>query len=67
MLATCPTDPSHDKFVTVVHITEKWVVNRVGGFHEICEAQDQDLVAGPNPDNTWQCEICGVEAEVTDR
>jgi len=63
MKATCPKDPKHDRFITVVHVTEDWVVNRAGGFEAIANS-DGELVAPPHPDNTWTCEVCGAEAKV---
>jgi hypothetical protein len=62
--ATCPKDPSHDQFVTVAHVTEDWVVDSEGDFIEVHEGNQGEVVAKPHPDNTWQCLLCGTEAEV---
>jgi len=66
MKATCPKDPTHKRFITVVHITEEWEVNAAGGFAEIANSDDGELIAGPDAGNTWTCKDCGTEAEVTD-
>jgi hypothetical protein len=67
MKATCPKDSSHNRFVTVVHMTEDWVVNEHGEFQKVANS-DGEIVAGPNRDNTWACQDCGdgTEAIVTD-
>lgn len=66
MRATCPNDPSHKRFITVVHITEEWEVNELGGFVEIANKEDGELLVGPDRGNTWTCKECGAEANVTD-
>jgi hypothetical protein len=64
MKATCPNDKKHDKFVTVAHVAEDWVVDPNGNF--ICEASnpDRQTVHGPTVGNTWTCYICGANAKV---
>jgi len=63
MKATCPKNPTHKRFITVVHITEDWEVNEAGGFEEVANS-DGELVHGPDPGNSWTCKDCGAEAKV---
>lgn len=65
MKASCPKNPDHKRFVTVAHITQDWVVNEHGEFEDV-HGSDGEVVADPNPDNTWNCHECGALAEVTD-
>lgn len=61
--AACPNDPAHDRFVTVAHVAEDWVVDRDGEF---VSKQDGavEVVAPPQAGNVWSCLTCGAEAEV---
>jgi hypothetical protein len=62
--ATCPADPSHNRFITVAHITEDWVVNEHGEFITEGGPGAGEVVALPHPENTWTCVVCGAEANV---
>lgn len=64
MRAVCPNDKNHDKFVTVAHVTQDWVVTPEGEFLE--ELATVETTHGPDKDNTWSCYICGAEAIITD-
>lgn len=64
MKARCPKDESHDQFVTVATVIEKWIVNRYGGFIQV-ESSGR-TIHGPDVDNCWTCVICGSEAKVTE-
>jgi hypothetical protein len=66
MLARCPNNPTHKRFVTVAHVTEDWVVDERGNFIRVSGSTYAETVSGPNPDNTWSCLECGAEAIVTD-
>ena len=63
MHATCPTNPDHNKFVTVAHIMQDWLVDAEGNFLEATE-ECLDVTHGPNPENTWTCNECGAVAIV---
>lgn len=65
MKAKCPKNPKHNRFVTVAHVAEDWVVNAEGHFIKVVKGNQPITVHGPHPDNTWRCLICGTEAEVT--
>ena len=65
MKAVCPNDPKHKRFYTGVHMSETWIVDPEGNWLETAD-DPGETVAGPHPDNTWQCQICGADAEVTD-
>ena len=56
----CPKDPEHKTFVTTAHVSEDWIVDECGNFIE--SAGVQEVIADPNPENTWQCNECGAEA-----
>ena len=62
--ARCPKDPNHKRFVTVVHMTEDWVVDENGDFLEVANS-DGEVVHGPDPGHTWTCQECGADADVT--
>lgn len=62
--ATCPTDPSHDRFVTTAHVQQDWVVNRDGDF--VSELATLDTTHGPDSGNEWTCQTCGASALVSD-
>ena len=64
MKATCPTDASHNRFITVAHVTEDWIVDEYGAYIGKADSSGE-TVHGPNPGNTWYCETCGTEAKVT--
>jgi len=62
MKATCSKNKDHDKFVTVAHVSEDWVVDREGNW--ISTIGSQETVAHPHPENTWTCYLCGEPAIV---
>lgn len=64
MLATCPKDPSHKKFVTVIHSSQDALVNEKGFVEEI--VTDLEIVAKPDSGNIWTCAVCNSEAIVVD-
>jgi ribosomal protein S27E len=66
MLARCPNDPTHKRFVTVAHVTEDWVVDERGNFLQVSDETCGETTHGPHPENGWSCDICGAEAIVTD-
>ena len=59
----CPKDPRHKQFITVVHVAQDWVVDEKGEFLAVSN-ECTDVVAKPDPGNTWQCNECGEEAVV---
>ena len=63
MLATCPNNPTHKRFITVAHVSQDWVVNEHGDFLEQ-SGSDLETVASPNIGNTWTCKECGTTANV---
>ena len=60
MVARCPKDPSHTRFITVAHVMQDWLVEADGEFIESLE--DLEVSHKPDPDNIWTCAICGEEA-----
>ena len=64
MKVTCPKDHKHDRFETVVHVTEDWVVNNEGTFQEVSPTSEANVVHGPTVGNTFTCLACGSEANV---
>lgn len=61
--ARCPTSPEHKRFITVVHVTEDWIVDETGEFLEVADVAGE-VVHGPDRGNTWACTACGREAIV---
>lgn len=63
LIAKCPNDPTHDRFVTSICVTQDWVVDEHGNFID-CVVDCNDVVAPPCKENIWTCDICGAEAIV---
>lgn len=63
--AVCPTSADHDRFVTVAHVAEDWVVRGDGSFIETTRSGPGEVVAPPREGNTWTCLECGAEAAVS--
>jgi hypothetical protein len=63
--ATCPTDETHDRFVTTAHVQQDWVVDPDGNF--VSELATGETTHGPDSGNTWTCQTCGADAVVTDQ
>jgi hypothetical protein len=61
--AKCPKSSDHKRFITVAHISQDWEVDENG--HWLNTIEDLETVHGPDSGNTWQCAVCGEEAEVT--
>jgi len=57
IIATCPNNHQHKKFITVAHVTEDWIVDEYGNFIERYGARE--TTHGPNVGNTWVCNTCG--------
>jgi len=64
MKAVCPNNPEHKRFYTVAHVSETWEVDEHGNFLDTTD-DPGDIVAKPDPGNTWQCATCEAVAEVT--
>ena len=62
VVATCPKDPAHKKFVTVATVLEEWVVNEKGDF--LSSNGCLETVNEPDSDNVWDCAVCGARAKV---
>jgi len=60
LLAWCPKDPTHKKFITSAHVVEEWLVDSKGDFLE--NRSHGETVHGPDTGNTWACDTCGAEA-----
>jgi hypothetical protein len=58
----CPKDPEHDRFVTTAMVGQEWEVERDGTFIKITD-DCLEVFGKPDPDNQWNCAICGEEAE----
>ena len=64
MKAKCRNNKEHKEFVTVVHVTQEWIVNEKGEFKEQFDGGRSDVIHGPDAGNTWECTKCGAEAIV---
>ncbi len=65
MKATCNSNPKHDRFITVIHVTQDVIVDREGNFMDDAGTHESEITHGPNSGNTWICKECGAEATVT--
>lgn len=63
-MAVCPNDPEHKSFSTCATVMEDWVVDKYGEFQSTIASID--TVHGPDPDNYWQCNVCGRDAIIVD-
>ena len=64
MKVTCPKNPAHNRFVTVAHVAEDWVVNEHGDFIETVPNSQVEVLKYPSSENTWTCTECGATAIV---
>jgi len=64
MIATCPKNSEHKRFVTVAHVTEDWLVDERGDFVEVAPGSESQVVHEPHPDNIWTYAVCGAQARV---
>lgn len=63
MFATCPTDTTHDTFITSVHVVQDWLVDRDGDW--IQDVNDcVDVIRSVSPDEVWVCAHCGEIATI---
>ena len=54
----CPRQPQHDKFITVAHVTQDWIVDKAGNFQEVIGPHAIETVAGPTVGNDFTCVAC---------
>lgn len=64
MKAICPNNSEHKEFNTTAHVMQDWKVDENGEWIETTEPCVQ-ISSKPDPQNTWECAICGTEAVVT--
>lgn len=57
MIARCPSNDEHHRFITPAHIMEDWLVDEHGEFIDVLER----LETTHEPDylNSWECADCG--------
>lgn len=65
MIARCPQNPEHKRFVTVATVVEEWIVDEHGHFLDEFEGGETQTLHGPDVDNNWMCAECGTRAEVS--
>lgn len=55
--------PNHCEalLTTSAHVVQTWKVDALGNF--VDEVSNDDIAAGPDDGNIWECEECGAEAE----
>jgi hypothetical protein len=61
--ATCPTDPTHNEFITTAHIMQDWRVDEHGNFIDI-HTDCLEVSHEPDIGNVWTCSVCYVDAVV---
>ena len=64
LLASCPNNKGHKRFVTTAHVVQDWVVDHHGGFIE--EIVTSEVTHPPCKGNAWTCRTCGAEATVVE-
>lgn len=65
MLAICPKNKEHKRFITVAHVSQDWEVDEKGNWLKTVD-ESVETVASPHPENTWTCAVCGAEVKVED-
>lgn len=63
MLAICPNNSTHKRFITVAHVSQDWEVDEQGNWIKTVDSS-VETTASPHPDNIWTCAICDAEATV---
>ncbi|MEK3955778.1 MULTISPECIES: hypothetical protein [unclassified Psychrobacillus] len=63
MKARCPRNTSHQQFIAIANVTQKWVVDEDGKFQK--EIKILEVVHGPDTHNVWNCAICDTKAIVS--
>lgn len=63
LIAICPKDTSHQKFLTQVQVVSTWEVDRNGALLREVIQIEKEIV--PAPRNAWTCAVCGAPALVT--
>lgn len=63
MIAVCPANPDHKRFITVAHEIHDWIVDEHGNFLE--DKECLETTHDPDPGNMWTCAECGTTAVVT--
>lgn len=58
--AVCPKNKRHQRFITVAHVAQDWVVDPDGNWVRTVETTE--TVARPHPGNSWTCKACGADA-----
>ena len=64
MIAVCPKNVNHKKFITTAHEVHDWIVDEKGEF--VKDLGCLEISADPDSGNIWTCEVCGTEAVVED-
>ena len=59
--AVCPTSNTHNLFLTIVLITEEWLVDSRGKWKETSKCLSDTLKH--DSVNVWRCAECGKEAK----
>lgn len=61
LVAVCPQNPAHDRFLTTAHVMQEWEVEPNGEFTKVTEDCLQ-VTARPDQGNIWTCVECGAQA-----
>ena len=64
MKAVCTGDPQHREFYTRVTVRETWVVDPEGNWISSTMCGEEEVLAGPDPEEDGECAECGADAEV---
>lgn len=64
LIARCPADTTHDRFIASATVRETWVVDRNGSFLWEKDPPEGQVLSQPSADEIWTCETCGAQAEV---
>jgi hypothetical protein len=64
MLARCPNNREHKRFITTILEKHDAIVSETGKLIE--EISCVDVVEGPDSENIWVCNECKVEVTVED-
>ena len=58
MKISCPRNAEHNKFITVAHVSQDWIVDEAGNFIKLNGPEAIETIAGPTVGNDFTCVAC---------
>ena len=61
-IAVCPKSPQHKEFITGTYVSQDVVVDEHGNYIQDYGMHGENVLHGPDKDNTWACRTCFADA-----